>query len=269
MEMQERINNYWSKRADEFSACRLQDLAGEQGEIWTRIIKDNLPDKPGIRALDVGTGAGFFAFLLKEMGVSSVAGIDYARAMVDNARANARTLGMQDIHFETMDAQNLRFDDHSFDFIISRNVTWTLPDPARAYDEWCRVLAPGGVLLNVDANYGKSFENMDPNEQADRMKKYYAHASYKHPALSPEMILERNDIAKSLYICDIVRPQWDVDILIKNGIRRICLDTDMGTRIYSRMKTQPRSQQPQGENDKKLTALFMVCAQKPETGELN
>lgn len=269
MKIQERINKYWSKRADEFSKCRLQDLAGDQGKVWARILQDNLPDKKGIRALDVGTGAGFFAFLLKNMGVSSVAGIDYSRAMIDNARSNAKTLGMEGIQFDVMDAQNLAFEDSSFDFIISRNVTWTLPDPERAYKEWCRVLAPGGILLNVDANYGKSFENMNPKVQADWMKKYYSSVSYKHPALSPEMIQERNDIAKSLYVCEIIRPQWDVDVLIKNGIQRIGLDTDIGSQIFSQVKTKPPAQRNRRKDYKKLAPLFMICAQKHEIGAAN
>ena len=40
-----------------------------------------------------------------------------------------------------------------FDVVISRNLTWNLKDPKRAYEEWCRVLKPGGKLLNFDANW--------------------------------------------------------------------------------------------------------------------
>ena len=52
-----------------------------------------------------------------------------------------------------MDAQNLEFEDGVFDVVISRNLTWNLKDPERAYREWCRVLKPGGKLLNFDANW--------------------------------------------------------------------------------------------------------------------
>ena len=38
--------------------------------------------------------------------------------------------------------------------IVSRNLTWTLPDAEHAYQEWFRVLKPGGVMINLDANYG-------------------------------------------------------------------------------------------------------------------
>ena len=43
-----------------------------------------------------------------------------------------------------MDAENLRFADESFDVVISRNLTWTLPDVKSAYREWVRVLKKGG-----------------------------------------------------------------------------------------------------------------------------
>ena len=53
-----------------------------------------------------------------------------------------------------MDAENLYFADNTFDVVISRNLTWTLPNPQKAYSEWYRVLKPQGILLNFDADYG-------------------------------------------------------------------------------------------------------------------
>lgn len=41
-----------------------------------------------------------------------------------------------------MDAENPEHDDDTFDFVISRNLTWTLPDAQKAYKEWMRVLKP-------------------------------------------------------------------------------------------------------------------------------
>ena len=45
MDMQERVNIYWSKRAEEFSHFRLLDLAGPQRTAWTEIIRQHLPKK--------------------------------------------------------------------------------------------------------------------------------------------------------------------------------------------------------------------------------
>ena len=57
------------------------------------------------------------------------------------------------------DAEKLDFADESFDVVISRNLTWTLPHPIDAYQEWMRVLKKGGVLINFDAEYAKGAHN--------------------------------------------------------------------------------------------------------------
>src|SRR5690349_10976030 len=114
MEIQEKINNYWSKRADEFSECRLKDLEGFQRKIWTDIISEAIPSGKGLRALDIGTGAGFYTFLLADLGFE-VTALDYSQNMIDNAAANAEKLGYKGIKFIKMDAQNLEFQDESFD----------------------------------------------------------------------------------------------------------------------------------------------------------
>ena len=61
-----------------------------------------------------------------------------------------------DIDFRQMDAQQLEFENETFDVVLSRNLTWTLPEPETAYAEWYRVLKPGGVLLNFDADYAEN-----------------------------------------------------------------------------------------------------------------
>jgi ubiquinone/menaquinone biosynthesis C-methylase UbiE len=113
MEMKERVNTYWSKRAQEFSQCRLIDLAGPQRNLWLDLIQKALPDNPeNVRALDVGTGAGFYAFLLAELGCK-VTAIDYSQAMVDEAVKNAQLLHYNGIEFRQMDAMNLEFENES------------------------------------------------------------------------------------------------------------------------------------------------------------
>ena len=78
--------------------------------------------------------------------------IDYTEEMLKKAKNNAGILADK-IEWYQMDAQALRFADNTFDMIVSRNVTWNLEHPDRAYYEWMRVLKPGGVLLNFDANW--------------------------------------------------------------------------------------------------------------------
>ena len=231
MEMMDRINTYWSRRADEFSDARRLDLDGPLRGIWTMIIREHLPQKRPLRALDLGTGAGVFAFMLADLGCE-VTGIDYSNDMIAHARQNARDLGYTGIAFLQMDAQQMTFDDGSFDFIFTRNVTWTLPDPARAYAEMCRVLAPGGVLLNGDANYGAQFREADRTGETERQYREQPNSEYRFPAIGLAMIHERNAIADELYVSDQRRPQWDVDLLLRNGMSRISIDMEAANLVY-------------------------------------
>ena len=63
MEMEKRIDKYWSMRAEEFSRFRLVDLASPIRLSWHEFFKKEFSDvgKRPVRALDCGTGAGFFA----------------------------------------------------------------------------------------------------------------------------------------------------------------------------------------------------------------
>lgn len=151
-----------------------------------------------------------------------------------------------DIKFFQMDAQNLEFPDESFDFIISRNVTWTLPDPQKAYSEMYRVLVPGGRILNFDANYGQAFAEADARGLQEEQRKWSS-GEYQYTPQSMEMIRERNDIAASLYICNCTRPQWDIDVLLRLGMQKIEADVGFGSKIYGSNFSDP---------------LFLICAQK-------
>jgi len=213
--VQERINKYWTQRANEFSGLRISDFKSDLRPKYTKLIKEHLPNLPEVRALDLGTGAGFFSFILADLGCK-VTAIDYSDAMLENAKQNAKDLGFEGIDYQQMDAQNLEFEDKSFDFVFSRNVTWTLPDPQKAYKEVCRVLKSNGCFLNLDANYGKGFKEADERGEAPY-----------HPTQSAEQLRERNDIAKSIYICEKPRPQWDVDVLINFGMKYIEIDLDI------------------------------------------
>ena len=264
MSIQDTINDYWSERSDEFSGCRLKDLEGLQRKVWSEIIRELVPNGKGLRALDVGTGGGFYAVLLTDLGFE-VTAIDYSQKMINNAISNSEKLGYKNIKFFKMDAQNLEFQNESFDFIISRNVTWTLPDPKRAYEEWCRVLKPKGKIMNFDANYGQGFKLSESRGETYKEMQNWVPSSYNRAMQSEELIRKRNDFAKQLYICNYVRPQWDVDVLLQNGISKITLDTEISNRVYVDV------QYAEGKNKEEInkkrnfgsdSEMFMVYAVK-------
>ncbi len=243
MEIQERINAYWSRRADEFGDARYVDMQGKKKEWWETLIRQHLPAGEGLRVLDLGTGGGFFAFILCGLGCR-VTAIDYSEDMLRNARENAGKLGFEDIVFCQMDAQNLRFEDGAFDFIFTRNVTWTLPDPAKAYAEMVRVLAPGGKLMNADANYAQAFRQQDAAGVTEKHAQEN-YGGYAHPARSLAMLRERNDIASSLYIADESRPFWDLQLLSRLGMGRFWVDMDVNRHQFGIEVPQAASLMPE------------------------
>ena len=141
-ELEKRVQRYWTQRSHDFGIVRRNELEDEMGRKWFRELEKHLPENGKLKVLDVGTGTGFFAVLLAQAG-HRVEGVDLTPAMLEEARALAAQRGL-DITFREMDAQTLDYEDGCFDAVISRNLTWTLPDPERAYGQWFRVLKPGG-----------------------------------------------------------------------------------------------------------------------------
>lgn len=152
-ELNRKIEAYWDSRSDDFSKTRRKELEGPSAKAWSRLLQEKLPQGKKLHILDIGTGAGFFAILLGKLG-HVMTGIDMSGEMLHEAKLNALAYGVP-AKFKKMNAQELDFESESFDAVISRNLTWTLPDAMVAYQEWQRVLKPNGVLLNFDSDYGR------------------------------------------------------------------------------------------------------------------
>lgn len=198
-----RIENYWNERSKDFSRVRRLELSGEDGDAWKNLLEKNFPQGESLKILDVGTGAGFFAVLLTKLG-HFVTGIDTSSAMINEARKNSDYFHCQP-NFLKMDAQSLDFPSENFDVVISRNLTWTLPDAMQAYREWCRVLKIGGMLMNFDSDYGdKNFVNEKVCAKGE---------------VADKMLVECNEIKNSLRISTHRRPDWDVELLTALGCR--------------------------------------------------
>ena len=171
--IESRVQSYWTKRAHNFNIVRKNELNSSISERWREEIVHFLPEGKVLQILDVGTGTGYFAILLSQIG-HQVTGIDLTDAMLREARDNA-TLYQVHPTFQQMDAQKLAFLDQSFDVVISRNLTWTLPDPESAYREWMRVLKKGGILLNFDADYASNVRNQNTSASHISDTEVYGH----------------------------------------------------------------------------------------------
>jgi ubiquinone/menaquinone biosynthesis C-methylase UbiE len=99
------------------------------------------------RSLEIGSGTGYFTLNLMRAGlVGEATCSDISPGMLQTLAANAEQLGLR-VQTCAADAEELPFADASFDLVLGHAVLHHIPDLARAFTEFERVLAPGGTVL--------------------------------------------------------------------------------------------------------------------------
>ncbi|MBN2701321.1 MAG: methyltransferase domain-containing protein [Methylothermaceae bacterium] len=100
---------------------------------------------PGDRMLDVACGAGQLTIPAARSG-AKVAGIDIAENWITQARERARTENL-DIRFDVGDAEDMPYEDASFDVVVSLIGAMFTPRPEQITSEMARVCRSGGRLI--------------------------------------------------------------------------------------------------------------------------
>jgi SAM-dependent methyltransferase len=99
------------------------------------------------RSLEIGAGTGYFTLNLLQAGVVREAVCtDISPGMLAALRGNAARLGLE-VETVATGAEELPFEDGSFDLVLGHAILHHIPDLDRAFAEFHRVLAPGGTAL--------------------------------------------------------------------------------------------------------------------------
>ena len=259
-------HEYWLHRASGYSEVNQEELAGVQRGNWSvflqQEIREAFPGRtPGeIRILDIGAGPGFLSIILAEMGYQVVAA-DFAERILEEAYANAKaslpeiaedlwedgeeeewkarkrgylrsaSLGGE-ISFRQENAMSLTFPEGSFDVVLSRNLTWNLPEPETAYRDWLRVLKTDGLLMVFDANWYRYLVDSEKKHAYDKDRERVAEKGLGDYNIG-ENFDQMEEIARSMPMTERIRPAWDQDLLRRYGAKDISVAEDIGQRVYS------------------------------------
>jgi SAM-dependent methyltransferase len=133
----------------EFAAVSLPEQYINKNSV--KLVLEVIQDCPveGKRVLDVGCGRGGTIHVFKTFfNPSLLAGLDLSTTAIQfcrEAHKDPRTV------FHEGDAENLPFDDSSFDIVTNLESSHSYPNIHRFYSEVYRVLSPGGYFLYTDA----------------------------------------------------------------------------------------------------------------------
>jgi len=99
------------------------------------------------RALELGCGTGFFLLNLMQAGLTARGSVtDLSPGMVAAALRNAENLGL-DVDGRVADAEQIPYDDATFDVVVGHAVLHHIPNLDAAFREVLRVLKPGGRFV--------------------------------------------------------------------------------------------------------------------------
>lgn len=141
-DFQRRIQRYgWDKAAPYYEN-------GWQDQLWPaqESFLAKIDPQPGENILDISCGTGLVTFPLAELvtAMGQVVGVDISDGMIEKAWQEKKRRLIDNITFQRADAEDLQFEDNTFDAAICSLGLMYFPYPQRALEEMYRVVKPDG-----------------------------------------------------------------------------------------------------------------------------
>ena len=250
MNLKSAVEKNWSCEAQQYSENVKIELESNLPNQWISLIEKYVPRTDYKNVLDIGTGPGFFPIILSKCGYT-VTGIDCTPAMLDEAKKNLQLYNVS-ANILHASGESLPFDDNSFDCSISRNVTWTLLDTKQSYQEWLRVLRPGGKILIFDANWNLKYHDQEVMKQYQQATKDFRDIFGEDYSVIHDLSEEAENYRRNMPMSKVKRPQWDFNTLFDLGAKSICCETDVSDLIWGEKK----------QIAYRATPMFLMVAEK-------
>ena len=155
-ELKARQSVMWGNGAYERVTDTIRDLHA--------VVIERADPKPGERVLDAATGTGAAAILAAQRG-ADVVGMDLAPALIETARERSSEEGVS-IRLDVGDAEEMPYEDASFDVVVSTCGVMFAPDHSAVASELARVTRPGGRIAlgcwTPDGGLAQMFGMMRP-----------------------------------------------------------------------------------------------------------
>ena len=124
--------------------------------IWRKKFIRSLGFSSKDKVLDVATGTGDVAFAIKKKYKSDIIGLDLSINMLEIAKNKSKKMNINDITFIEGDAENLPFDNNTFDKLVISYGLRNLGDCKKGLEEFYRVLKPNSKVGILEFLHPKS-----------------------------------------------------------------------------------------------------------------
>ena len=160
---------YFDERAKDWDA---NPLRVERARITAQAIREAIPLRPGMTALELGCGTGLLSFALQP-DFASITLADTSQGMLEVLSDKIKAAGVDNMHPLRLDLASDPLPASHFDIIYSLMTMHHIPDTDQTLRQFHALTAPGGWLCiadleNEDGSFHKDTPDFDGHNGFDR-----------------------------------------------------------------------------------------------------